>query len=139
MAKIKYRIWNHKMKQFLHFKIDAKNAQRYTGLKDKNGNEIYEGDILKNESWKWNGEVFWDSSYFQGWAIKTGEPDIVSFGGFGEIEQNAHVLVGKDKQYTDECSVLDCVVIGNMTENPELVQAENFIEKDLTDEPQSKD
>ncbi len=69
---------------------------QYTGLKDKNGKEIYDGDILKQF-----GDiltVFWED------------------GGFSVKKQD-----GINKGLTLVPSYLiDCKVIGNIHENPEL-------------------
>ena len=126
MREIKFRAWDKRRQQFhwgisnvcltlggnlmwqFGFKspdfLDKEEAedyvlQQYTGLHDKNGEEIYEGDIIRDNEKK-NHKVLWDSSLY-GWSP------------FG-----CHIpwSVGSLPKHFE--------VIGNIYENPELVEEE---------------
>lgn len=70
MREIKFRAWNaeHQHMSFSHqvlsrwfeaIESGGYELMQYTGLKDKNGKEIYEGDIL---DWDIPVEVFWNNN-----------------------------------------------------------------------------
>ena len=82
---------------FSDFMMDEKiSAMQYTGLKDKNGTEIYEGDILTGFVFKerWTGSVEYLAPYF---AV---------------LGENSHIIL-EDLE--------ECRVIGNIYEHPHLL------------------
>lgn len=103
------------------YKVFKESIGEYTGLKDKNGVEIYEGDIIKRPSFEYFDELF-IGSYC--------EVDEL----YGAIELNnyawcvmqKHKYVGY-KPYLlsveQELGRLENIeVIGNIYENPELLE-----------------
>ncbi|GAB6499803.1 MULTISPECIES: YopX family protein [Bacillus] len=83
------------------------DPQQYTGLKDKNGKEIYEGDILECHH-KIKGNVFFhDGSY----GISS-----------EECELNVEDINTYDNLNVELINDNDLVVIGNIYENPELLE-----------------
>jgi len=94
---------------------------QFTGLLDKNGKEIYEGDIIKG------------TTYLYGYELKNGR----QFDYFGAVEWGAQADVGlcwfvSDKQgswelrqtvHRNDIDYCTGEVIGNIYENPDLLPA----------------
>ena len=83
--------------------------EQYTGLKDKNGKEIYEGDIIQETiladdifDGTYRYKVYWDEDTLC-WSIK------------GISDTDYHL---RDDLWETNAS---CEVIGNIHENPELL------------------
>ena len=134
MREIKFRAWDKNQKVMrticnIHFNMDDKaqflyddenkegywchscELMQYTGLKDKNGKEIYEGDIVK----------YYDSTTM--WL----EANIKWLGAcFGvETTENPIPLYEFLDQYIYEktpARILEIEIIGNIHSNPELLK-----------------
>lgn len=85
-------------------------VEQYTGLKDKNGEEIYEGDII--ESWYLNGDG--NGGYYDAGNFEV----VFKNGAFGVMRKESFYTF--DEIEWDE--VEDMVVISNIHENPELLE-----------------
>jgi uncharacterized phage protein (TIGR01671 family) len=103
---------------FFYEKQDFEVMQ-YTGLKDKKGKEIYEGDIVKSLMQESRGE--WNDfertgvvTYFENYAQFLIKTDDNSLG--------CDLFQFDD---TDFYEVLELEVIGNIYENPELLEGAN--------------
>ncbi len=124
---IKFRAWNIQTKRMLKDSINLNHGEgldynqaeedfilmQFTGEKDKNKKEIYEGDILKFEFTKDNKNrglvhyhgVVWYAKKSK-WALRRKNKD----------KKKTHIVgLGKIK-------LIDHEVIGNIYENPELLE-----------------
>ncbi len=82
--------------------------QQFTGIRAQNGKEIYEGDIVHNVAYTFNGVVFFEN------------------GSFWVREYLSHVDEGlyDDREKETRWSIdLEWEVIGNIYENPDLIKA----------------
>jgi len=84
--------------------VDPKTVGQYTGLKDRNGKEIYEGDVLINPKGI-RGEIKY-------------VPEYAAFLAYWKHDGEC----GYD--YLDKEILMKCEVIGNIYENPYLLEKE---------------
>ncbi|PHA98686.1 hypothetical protein COE79_20565 [Bacillus toyonensis] len=84
-----------------YFNFEQVELMQYTGLKDKNGNEIYDGDIVKISGHPFQGSIDIDGNYVVGYN----ELMELSCGGW---------YLHRMRHWAE--------VVGNKFENPELLQ-----------------
>jgi uncharacterized phage protein (TIGR01671 family) len=80
-------------------------VEQFTGLKDKNGKEIYEGDILREKGLLSLTYLEWDKNNAR-YITKV-------------LDKSKCVSA---TFYFDVITALECEVIGNIHENPELLE-----------------
>jgi len=121
MREIKFRVWNSERKKWTTCGMFHSNTQtkmpivglsvyekcvplQFTGLHDRNGKEIYEGDVLNCYNWGVTknelltvSEIYWDIDE-KGWGLNPDPTDGDRYDLFRNIE-----------------------IIGNIYENPELL------------------
>ena len=127
MKKLKFRIFNKKIKSYIDIHssaimIDELNnlndnliVEQFTGLHDKNGKEIYTGDILQLK--KLDGSVLLYKIFCVkgGFAFNTHQDDFYK----PQIEIDFYESTS-DMQNSSFISTLE--IIGNIFENPELLE-----------------
>lgn len=127
--KMKFRIWDMDLKSSHHhadpFGV-GREVNQFTGLLDKNGQEIYEGDIVvgivkipeafgftdRFDEIKMGGEVFYDHT---GFALKVIEQ-------FCDPERAGRVNYFEFVDRSDGAVFADREIIGNIYKNPELLE-----------------
>ena len=109
MREIKFRIWDINARKWLKsFNIDLLDipkfnlaeVNQYTGLKDKNNKEIYEGDILSDGNNDKPYKVIFENGSFR--AEFEGDFEEYSFDLIDVVAQG-------------------CEIVGNIYQNPELL------------------
>ena len=85
--------------------VDEKTLCQFTGLCDKNGNKIWENDILM---------AHLDESYPEDVTYETVEWNVAGW--------VTHEAGSTDREYLDEFDTEHFEVVGNVFDNPELLQ-----------------
>lgn len=110
MRNLKFRAWIEAEKKYIHdcspFLISDSEVviEQYTGLKDKNGKEVYEGDLVRIMGYG-TYEVFW-RSWDSSFSLKAIDTD---------IEEHKILMLCEDWEG-------DYTIIGNIHENGDLLK-----------------
>jgi uncharacterized phage protein (TIGR01671 family) len=117
MREIKFRAWDKRFKRMvysgamaiLYLKDDDHEIMQFTGLHDKNGKEIWEGDIVTYEEWY----------RFHEECINSIDAVEFNISLAGWYPMASHINV-EDGFYNHEIENIE--VIGNIYETPELLK-----------------
>ncbi len=134
MEEVKFRVWDDKEKKFWYFtlqeilerrmsyrgsfdeKILKGNKDRFIGLKDKKGREIYERDIVVFDCYSYEEP----ENTYTGEIVYSNGNSCFSLSGYDEWGKVEYVpLCEIGGSYT---TIIE--VVGNIHENPELLEEE---------------
>lgn len=104
-----FTIWDDDLDDSIELDTTEFGLMQYTGLKDKNGKEIYEGDIVK---YNYNNQVYQD-------VYAKVEYSIAGFrlnADYISRHLSRHIRIANTDYYE---------VVGNIYENPELLEVQD--------------
>lgn len=132
MREIKFRCWDKELEKYLDQEIfitskgiifdeiggytkDSIIIEQYTGLKDKNGKEIYEGDILTSTIYPYKND--YGNMLYVG-IVEYEPPSFYrTYHLVDKTRRGISNGIGEPLEYTESLEV-----IGNIHENPELLE-----------------
>lgn len=88
--------------------VRPKTVGQFTGLHDKNGKEIYEGDVFKIDTL--DGVISWHPNGY--WCLHFSQDD---------VSEHSYISLGEVIEYAIR-EKYDYEVIGNIYDNPELME-----------------
>lgn len=120
VAYINADLWNG-------YLVQPETLGQFTGLCDKNGNKIFEGDILRFG--KRNIVVWWNSEEFQ-WQAKTvrGTPECKAYNGEPFVTDWDNVSLGWVAAEVPIMGEMTTEIIGNICDTPELIKERSDID-----------
>lgn len=93
-------VYDSETQSFNYYEINTSTLGQYTGLTDKNGKRIFEGDIIRKTNEGRHPQIFITN-------IRTSFPT------------NEEVYYGPCDHFTESC---EYEIIGNIHDNPELLE-----------------
>lgn len=103
---------------FIKFEVDPATVGQYTGLKDRNGREIYEGDVCEVEKTYQNYGKYLQMD--DAWSTK--KCNYVCCFVDGAFRLRRTYLNKRKEERFEDGSFKGCEAIGNIHDNPELLE-----------------
>jgi len=99
--------------------LERFEVMQYTGLKDKNGKEIYEGDILTSSEYPFQD----DGEYNYHGVVEWGEEEAAYYLTKHLANKNRRGISHGISEMLGQEDMSTFEIIGNIYENPELLEA----------------